>query len=383
MRITKYFAYSLLLVFVALLVLWTKDNSGAWGAQKPSSGGEEKLKWKPNASDAVPAEYVGAPACAECHGAIFEKQKTTDMALAAARPADSRILRQHPVLGVEQGPYTYSITNQGGRVFFAVHDVQGKIEEPVILNIGAGTIHESYVFEHKGKYYQAPVSYYSALGKLVAADSAAPPASLEDALGTPLTPERVGQCMQCHGTSVGFGERVDVEHLVPGVHCEACHGPGALHVAAMRAGKLQETLIIAPARLNSDQEVEFCGTCHHGVQEVKRGDLRGIRTVLSQPYRLIHSRCWNSADRRSRCTFCHDAHQPLAHESAAYDPKCLACHASEAHAGPGANQPGKACPVGKRDCASCHMPRVEVPGGSSTYTDHRIRVVRPGEPYPE
>src|ERR1035438_9312162 len=159
MRITKHFTHSLLLALTALLLMWTPDHLGAWGAQMPSAGLGETLRWKPNADQATPAEYVGAPACGECHGAIFEKQKTTDMALAAARPTDSRILRQHPALGVEQGPYTYSITNQGGRVFFSVGDAQRKIQEPVILNIGAGTIHERYLFEHQGKYYQAPVSY--------------------------------------------------------------------------------------------------------------------------------------------------------------------------------------------------------------------------------
>jgi hypothetical protein len=313
------------------------------------------------------------------------------MALAASRPFDSRVLRQHPELSVEQGPYTYSITGRGGRVmhppsvYFSVSDGQRTIEALVILNIGAGTVHESYISKYQGKYYQAPVSYYSALGKLVFTGPTGPtPATLEAALGAPLTDERVRQCIQCHGTAGVLEGRVELDerNLMPGVQCEACHGPGAQHVAAMRAGKLQDTLIIAPARFTSDQEVEFCGTCHHGVQEVKRGDLRGIRTVMSQPYRLIHSRCWNSADARSRCTFCHDPHQPMMRESAAYDTKCLSCHLASAGARADGKLVGAACPVGKRDCAGCHMPRVEV-NSLSSYVDHRIRIVRAGAPYPE
>jgi len=28
------------------------------------------------------------------------------------------------------------------------------------------------------------------------------------------------------------------------------------------------------------------------------------------------------------------------------------------------------------------MPKVEIPGSHFKFTDHRIRIVRPGEPYP-
>ena len=363
----------------------TGSIPSAAGAQAPAAGVDEKVNWKPNRGDARPVEYVGAPGCAHCHRAIFDKQNGTDMALAAVRPADSRILRQHPALSTEQGPYTYSITSDGGHVLFSVRDAHGRIEEPVVLIIGAGTLHENYLYERSGKLYQAPVSYYSTVGKLVFTGSTGQaPATLEAALGAPLTDERVRQCIGCHTTAAGLGDSVDLEHLTLGVHCEACHGPGAQHVAAMRAGKLQDTLIIAPARFNSDQEVAFCGTCHHGVPEVTRGELRGIRTVLSQPYRLIQSRCWNSADARSRCTFCHAAHRPTVRgETASYDSKCLSCHVASAGAPLGGKQLGKACPVAKRDCSSCHMPTIKVPGSESAFVDHRIRIVRAGAPYPE
>ena len=100
----------------------------------------------------------------------------------------------------------------------------------------------------------------------------------------------------------------------------------------MRAGKPRESVIFNPAHLRPEEEVDFCGACHYPIQEVKKGNLQGVRTVLSQPYRLMGSRCWNSADRRSRCGFCHDSHAPLVQETAAYDAKCLACHGrTQAH----------------------------------------------------
>jgi len=38
--------------------------------------------------------------------------------------------------------------------------------------------------------------------------------------------------------------------------------------------------------------------------------------------------------------------------------------------------------VSKDKCSSCHMPKVELPGGHVAFTDHFIRVVHPGDAYP-
>jgi len=384
-RVRRGGARFLLLVVATLVAANTPGEPWALRAWAQSAGGDENLHWKPNTGEARPADYTGPQVCAECHEATFQTQKTTGMAQATMRPAESGLLRQHPTLSLEQGPYTYSITNEGGQVLFSVSDSQGRITEPVVLVVGAGAIHQNYLIQHHGDYYQVPVSYYSALGKILLVGSAASaaPMSLEAALGARLTTDRTRLCLQCHSTTSVFGDQVDTDYMVPGITCEACHGPGGKHVAAMKAGKFRDSLIFDPGRLKPDETVDFCGTCHHGVQEVKSGELRGIRTVLSQPYRLIGSRCWNPNDARSRCTSCHNPHQPLVRETAAYDAKCLSCHVSSASAPSRAVQPGKACPVGKQDCAGCHMPKVEVPGSHSSFTDHRIRIVHAGAPYPE
>lgn len=384
MRIRIESARFLLLVLTILALSGTPGEPWTLCAWARSPGGDENLPWKPNRGEARPAEYTGSQTCAECHHANFQIQKTTSMAQASQRPAESRILRRNPSLTLAQGPYTYAITLKGGQVLFSVSDSHGRITEPVVLAVGVGDTHQNYLIQRHGDYYQVPVSYYSAEKKLLIIGKTTPaPPSLEAALGTRLTVERVRACFRCHGTASGYGDSIEIDHLVPGVGCEACHGPGAKHVTAMRAGRLKDSLIYAPKDLKPDEKVAFCGTCHHGVQEVKSGELRGIRTVLSQPYRLMQSRCWNPADTRTSCTSCHNPHQPLGRETAGYDTKCLSCHVSSGSGPSRAKQPGNACPVGKRDCASCHMPKVEVPGSHSSFTDHRIRIVRAGAPYPE
>jgi hypothetical protein len=125
----------------------------------------------------------------------------------------------------------------------------------------------------------------------------------------------------------------------------------------------------------------FCGGCHRTWETVIRTRKWGELNVRFQPYRLANSKCFNGADPRIACTACHDPHRNLVRNDAKYyASKCLACHATEASA---AKNTAKHCPVSKDNCATCHMPKVELPGSHATFTDHQIRIVRAGEPYPD
>jgi len=378
MRINYQSARGLVLFTLAVMAA-----AGGRGCAGDVRGNENDAQWHPTRAVLHLEDYAGREACATCHRAIYEKQKTTEMAQSGARPAESRIILAHPAMSYERGGYTYSLHREGRQVIYTVSDGHGKIAEPLFIAIGANG--QLYFFQHHGEYYRAAVSYSFSQGKLGPDDAfkVSAPASLDAALGQSVTKDALRDCLRCHSPGTVVGERFDLEHFVPGDSCEACHGPGAKHVAAMRAGKHGESLIFNPAHLRAEQELDFCGDCHHTIQQVKTGVFRGARTVIPQAYRLAGSRCWNAADSRSRCSFCHDTHAPLMQGNGAYDAKCLACHVSSAAAPVRADQPGKACPVGKQDCAHCHMPKQSVPGSTAQFTDHRIRIAPPGTPYPE
>jgi hypothetical protein len=112
--------------------------------------------------------------------------------------------------------------------------------------------------------------------------------------------------------------------------------------------------------------------------------ITGAATVRFQPYRLETSKCWGeSGDARLTCYSCHDPHKPLVHDSASYDERCLKCHASNTHAPTvQLDHPAPTCPVSAKNCVTCHMPKYELPEMHSKFTDHRIRIVRKGEPFP-
>jgi hypothetical protein len=61
----------------------------------------------------------------------------------------------------------------------------------------------------------------------------------------------------------------------------------------------------------------------------------------------------------------------------------LRCHSTPPPAQQSTSRAVATCRVATRDCVTCHMPKYELPGLHSSFTDHRIRVVRAQAPYPE
>jgi len=146
-----------------------------------------------------------------------------------------------------------------------------------------------------------------------------------------------------------------------------------------RPAKEPATYIFNPASLGPSDVEDFCGACHRTSLRVQAKGLHGLETVHYEPYRLELSQCWIMSQRIT-CLNCHNPHQPLARGSAAYDQACIACHSSGSKqstsgGSAAAAHSGKVCPVGKRDCVTCHMPKCQIPLSPFSMSDHFIRVV--------
>ena len=342
-------------------------------------------RWKPVVGAANRAEYTGPQVCAQCHPSQAEGQLASPMGRAASPPAEDKILRESPLLQFRLGPYEYQIARRGDRSIYWVSNGDRTISAPILYAFGLGVAGQTYLFEHEGAYYESRVSYFLETKALdiTFGHPSSVPWSLEDALGNRLDADQVRACFSCHNTAAFTSGRADPGNLIPGVTCEACHGPGAKHVTAMKTGQSRQTFVFNPARLEPGELTDFCGACHRTFLDVVSLKIHGIRNVRFQPYRLVGSRCWNAADARIQCVSCHDPHERMVKGAALYDAKCLACHGVGMSAKPSRNQPGPACPVEKRQCVNCHMPKLTLPGAHSQFTDHQIRVARPGEDYPD
>jgi hypothetical protein len=351
-----------------------------------------RVPWRTNRPFAE-AGYVGREACAKCHEQEAG-QHATAMGRAIETVADSPVLSSHQKMSFRVGPYTFQITRQNGQSLYSVSDGKETVSAPILYAFGQGKAGQTYVFKLNDKFYESRLSYYKEIDGLdytIGYERAAPP-SLAEALGRQISADEARSCFECHSTGAVAGKSLQLEHLTPGVSCEACHGPGREHVAAMEAKDFKDKRIFNPGKMSPDDlSQEFCGSCHRSAEQViVNKTLQGLHSVRFQPYRLFTSRGHEPFDPRVSCTACHNPHENPRTDAAYYDSKCLACHRSQASlksprvakAEADDDRNAKPCPVRAKDCSTCHMPKVELPGSHFKFTDHRIRIVREGEPFP-
>jgi len=347
--------------------------------------------WRPNKKD---AKYTGPQACVKCHAEESARQHLTAMGRALEPVATSEILRAHPRLTFRSGPYAHEIVRRGDQSLYTVTDGVNTLSEPILYTFGQGKAGQTYIFQHDGAFYESRLSFYKDIQGLdvtIGYPRDIPP-SLEVAAGRRISMDEARNCFSCHSTGAVYGNQLHLDRLMPGVTCEACHGPGADHVSAMEAKHFKDKRIFNPGTMGADElSQEFCGSCHRSAEQVISNNLlRGLITVRFQPYRMFTSRAHDPADMRLTCTACHNPHENPSADEAFYDPKCFACHRSFAslkslpiaRTEEKEGRTDKACPVAQRLCVSCHMPKVEFPGSHFKFTDHRIRIAKAGEQFP-
>ena len=338
-------------------------------------------------------DFVGSSGCAPCHAKIVNAQKLTPMGSTAMYARDSAILHSHPQMNFTFAPYRYDVQTNATQSAYAIKDGARNLAATLLWAFGTGHVGQSYLFKKDdGNFYEARITYFSSLQNLHFTPTralSAPAASLEEAMYRPVGAGEISRCFGCHTTASDIGGQFQESSLILGVSCEACHGAGASHVQLMKANKLLgvsgagDPRIFNSRQLSPTDSVDFCGACHGTWWDTKLAGVKGPSNARSQPYRLQNSKCWGKGDARITCIACHDPHEQLQTEAAAYDRACLNCHASSTSAKAAPQHPAPACPVGKQDCVTCHMPKVYVPEMHHDFTDHRIRIVHPNDPYPD
>jgi hypothetical protein len=314
--------------------------------------------------------------CAGCHEKEVARFRATPMARALDPVAQTEILRGHPSLAFQDGGFQWRIVRDGDRSLMTVTGKGETVTVPLLWAFGRGQAGQTYVFERGGALYESRVSFYNALGGLDLTMGAqqSQARNIDDAAGRRMDDIGARECFGCHSTGAVSGGRLHLESIVPGVGCESCHGSADQHVAAVRAGNAVAAKMPKLAGHSAEETAELCGRCHRTWSQIALNGPRGVLNVRFQPYRLTNSKCWDTADARIACTACHDPHGPLETSASSYDARCSACHSAAQHT--------KTCTVAKAKCVTCHMPKIELPGAHASFTDHQIRIVRAGEPYP-
>ncbi len=147
------------------------------------------------------------------------------------------------------------------------------------------------------------------------------------------------ECSQCHEdqtdhfASATHAKLAFADAKVGNTGCEACHGPGSLHV---KSGGGKGTII------NPDKAPETCFQCHND----KAGEF-----MLPHAHRVL--------DGKMTCTECHDPHKGNAIMGAGaslhtQNESCTECHTAQA--GPFIFKHNAM----KEGCSSCHNPHGSV-----------------------
>jgi hypothetical protein len=325
------------------------------------------------------ADTKTAVECVGCHRPQAQSQHGTGMAQALQAASAAPILAAHNKLDFRQGPYSYTIERQGSESIYRVRSSSEEFSTPIVWAFGLGAAGQTYLLNRDGHWYESRVSYYKVIDGLDLTVGARPdvPSSLNEAVGRELSKRGAEECFNCHATGAISGGILRTDKLTAGIQCARCHDQTEAHLAGLASASAPKVIPAKLGRMSSEETADFCGQCHRTWATIASEGPHNITNVRFQPNRLVNSKCYDAADARIRCTSCHDPHNDVPRAIASFDKQCQSCHAA-VKGKPGA----KLCKVGKSECASCHMPKVEIREAHNKFTDHWIRIARPGAPVP-
>lgn len=326
---------------------------------------------------AIQASFVGSAACASCHLEQHKSQSRSHHAKTLFLMSRKRLGKLAPPAGNIPGT-RLTLVVKGDRYGIA-HSSQPNDVAPLDYALGSGKTGMTYVLlmgsdrlaEMRMSYFPRQKKWYITPG-------------LEnlsvDTPGNVRPGENARKCILCHAVTLPSNSLVAEERFL-GVGCESCHGPGSAHIAAMRAGKLNESRMEKMGSWPATRLNNLCGKCHGTEQMLQMAQMSGDITNRFQPYGLMQSQCFKKSKDTLSCITCHDPHTNASTNQKTYEAACLKCHASPM----AANRPPqlrataiKPCPVNPmEDCVTCHMPKRKAIATSQVpivMPDHFIRV---------
>ena len=361
--------------------------------------------------------YSGAQSCRECHQEDFAiwSHSAHAQAMAEATPqtvkGDFESQTTHSFDG-----QTYRMFVQNDRYFIEAPNQEGLPQTyPVLYTLGARQ-HENYLTRFPDGRLQVLPVYYD-LNQKRWFDAAEGTLEIGHALGhndfyfwanRGRTWNK--RCFDCHASQMrkNYDLETDTYNTVIGdlsINCEACHGPGAVHVKFWREAATDlntamqsETSLPDLSSLSASQQVETCAQCHALKTVLRSGytpgdDYQdyyelflidsvdffwpdGLAKKLAYPYlQFGSSACFLKAG--LTCTGCHATHGSERTAELIADPGgvglCARCHPEIAADVNGHTHHKPTGPGG--DCNACHLPQQF--RNQLMMTDHRITVPVP------
>ena len=324
-------------------------------------------------------EYADSNACAQCHAVEAAGYARTGMAHAFYTPDASDTVdsaaRDRDFHHAASDTW-FRLTQHDGH-YFQKRWQQGfagspdNVEELSIDYImGSGNHVRTYLHrEPDGTLIELPLAWYSEDGGHWGMN----PGFDND---HPMTRRPIAyECMFCHNAYPPIpptahrdlsASPVYGAMLPMGIDCQRCHGPGAAHIKAAQtpgtSANQIKALILNPARLSNDRQMEVCEQCHletasrllpdrirhydqepfgyragqpladfnsYFVRDPEKGRTDNFE-IVNAPYRLRQSQCYLRSQGALTCEICHNPHDlHKGTESVSYYANiCMRCHAA-------------------------------------------------------
>jgi tetratricopeptide (TPR) repeat protein len=351
------------------------------------------------------AEYMGMDKCKTCHADVYKTYMETGMGQSwgIANPSKSAGNFDANVAHVFDAksnlhykPYWVGDSLHILEYRLQDGDTVHRRDETIQYIVGSGQHTNSHIYSSNGYLHQAPITFYTQLGKWDLAPG------FEDE-NTRFDRKIETECITCHN---GYPEHIagsinKYQTVKLGIDCERCHGPGSLHVNGVLAGKIHDTSkspdyrIVNPKRMSTEQQNNLCQRCHLQGVAVLNDDKSFFdfqpSTTLSDNWnvfmpeyknkknhmimashveRMKMSKCYTVSGKMS-CITCHNPHISVKNTSIeTYNTACKNCHTSS-------NTCSEKLAVrqsNQDNCNACHMKKngsIDIP--HVAVHDHYIR----------
>ncbi|MBX3411942.1 MAG: tetratricopeptide repeat protein [Pirellulales bacterium] len=348
------------------------------------------------------AEYVGRQRCTECHAAEAAKWAGSDHDRAMELPNADSVVGDFDSATFSHFGVESRMFRQGDEYFVTTEGPDGQARTyPVKYTFGIRPLQQYLVETERGRLQTLPTTWDTKDKRWfhIYHDEHIKP---DDELFWAGPAQNWNyMCAECHSTNLrrNYDLKTDTYHTEFSeidVSCEACHGPGSIHVELAEAKSLfwDRHYGYGLARLkgkSSKGELNSCAPCHSRRRIVHAGYTPGdelldyympellggehyhvdgqIREEVYEYGSFLQSRMYREG---VRCTDCHDPHS--LELKAAGNQLCGQCHVPGKYDGPAHHHH----PVGKAgaNCVDCHMPTTNYMVVDPR-RDHSIRVPRP------
>lgn len=353
-------------------------------------------------------KYTGSESCKDCHLEIYEAYIKS--------PTGRSMSKMEPSNIIETFPQSYEVYDSSKNYYYEMVSKDGKYyqreyrlgpEREVVHErwmeaqyiIGSGTNLRMYFYDENGMFYQLPLTWYVHEQKWDMSPG------YREFGNVRFSRYLTTMCISCHNGFMPQSATANDRYEKPyplGIGCEACHGPGDLHVRQSLGEEIDlpsanALTIVNPLKLSPQRRNDVCLQCHLEGKTWALQDgnnwfdfrpgmlLENHRSVYSPStrkkemfrvantgYRLFLSRCFEGSHGNMTCDLCHDSHRMLQIDNVMYNRRnCLRCHPLE-------GLPSKSPEIheSNTDCIPCHMNQT---GTANTLhgvvnTDHWIRI---------